>query len=273
MTTECKCGRPTRDNAYVCDHHGDELARALGEIPWLDDELQTTTARQAGVDYRKLGGGKGGKKPAEMPSPANMAASEARGHLKSLLVSWALFCASEGIRSADPRQELPADDLPALSRWLLWRVDGLTLHEIGYDAVDEITNTVAQCHRIIDRPADKQYLGPCDQCDHDGGLYATPGGTWATCNQCQAVTDAEALRAGLLRELDDRLCTAAEIARLSTFLGLKADREQVRKRINQWARRGLLDGHGDDDPRFRFGVVYERLLRSEYAPGGIDRAS
>ena len=187
--------------------------------------------------------------------------------MKALLVSWALYAAQEGVRNQSPSQELPADNLSALSRWLMWRVDGFALVDIGPDAVDEITSAVAHCHRLIDRPADRQYLGPCDMCD-SGRLYARPGGTWARCDSCEAATEAEKIRVRLLTELDDRLCTAAEIARLSTYLGLQADRETVRKRINQWASRKRIEREAafTDEPVFRFGIVW-RLLVSEDREG------
>ena len=91
MTNECRCGRPTRDAAYVCDYCADQLARALGDVPWLANELEVTITRQKGVDYRRVGGGSGGKKANERPLPPVWGASEARTHLKALLVSWALF--------------------------------------------------------------------------------------------------------------------------------------------------------------------------------------
>ena len=73
---------------------------------------------------------------------------------------------------------MPDDNLPALSRWLLWRVDGLALHDIGPEVVVEVTSAVAHCHRLIDRPADRQYLGVCDVCQ-SGRLYAKAGSMWA----------------------------------------------------------------------------------------------
>jgi hypothetical protein len=263
--SECRCGRPTRDAAYVCDDCGDELARALGDVPWLDEELEVTISRQKGVDYRRVGGGKGSQKAAERPLPPAWGASEARTHLKALLVSWALFCASEGIRSSDPRSEMPDDTLSALSRWMIWRVDGLALHDIGPDAVEEITSAVAHCHRLIDRPADRQYLGTCPTCQ-SGRLFTRSASTWATCEECDTGHDAAEIRTKLLRDLDDRLCTAAEIAHLSTYLGLKADREQVRKRINQWATRKVITEHPGvtDEVTFRFGEVYDKLTAADY---------
>lgn len=96
MTTECRCGRPTRDAAYGCDDCGDSLARALGEVPWLTEELEVTISRQKGVDYR----GVGGSGSTERALPVVWGASEARAHLKALLVSWALYAHQEKIRSS-----------------------------------------------------------------------------------------------------------------------------------------------------------------------------
>ena len=260
----CRCGRPTRDAAYVCEDCLDLLARALGEVPWLAEELDTTVARQIGVDYRRLGGAKGGKKPAEMPSPANMVASEARTHLHALLVSWVRLCQSEHVRHRATSDDTPADNLIALSRWMMNRVDGLGLHEAGSDAVEEIESAVAHCRRLIDRPADRQYLGHCESCE-GGRIYSTPGSDLTTCHGCDARVKADIVKGRLIRELEDRLCTAAEIAHLSTYLGLRSDREQVRKRINQWAKRGSLLGSPSvtGESTFRFGEVYTRLMKHE----------
>lgn len=265
MTTEnlCRCGKPTRDTAVVCDDCGDSLARALGDVAWLTDELEISVTRQKGVDYRQAGGGSGPKKPSERPSPVQWGAAEARAELRSILVSWTRLCADEGVRNSSPYPGLPDDDLASISRWLLWRVDGLTLHEAGSDAVDEITSAVAHCHRVIDRPADRQYLGVCDVCP-DGRLYSRPGGKWARCATCDATTAADEVRSRLLGELDDRLCTAAEIAHLSTYLGLKAGREQVRKRIEYWARSERIHSEAaiSEQAVYRFGIVW-RLLAQE----------
>jgi hypothetical protein len=261
----CKCGKPTRDDRYVCDACSDDLARALGDIAWLDEELETTITKRKGVDYRRVGGGSGGKR--EQPSPPEWTASNARTHLKGVLVAWVRFCADEDVRHSSPHLGLPVDELTAISRWLLWRVDGLSLHDIGAEAVDEITSAVAHCHRLIDRPADRQFLGRCEPCEavgHEGRLYARPGGSLARCSVCGDTVDAERLREKLLHDLDDRLCTAAEIAHLSTYLGLQAGREQVRKRINQWHKRERITAEHAfaPEPVFRFGIVW-RLLQQE----------
>lgn len=295
---ECRCGKPTRDAAYVCDSCSEEFAQALGDVPWLDEQLEITVTRLSGVDYRTVGGKNGRSAPrgdkriagdvtTEPPSadapalgahlqsePLNWAAADARGHLKALLVSWVRFCDEEHVRNSSPYVGLPEDNLTALSRWMLWRVDGLALLDIGTEAVDEITSAVAHCRRLIDRHPERQYLGRCGFCS-EGSLYATPNSAWARCNSCDTAIDADAIRKRLLTELDDRLCTAAEIAHLSTYLGLKAGREQVRNRINQWHSRGQVESGSmfGDAPAFRFGSVYAMLIAAEYGSKDTQAAS
>lgn len=267
MSNECRCGRPTRDAAYACDTCGDDLARALGDVTWLNEELEVTITRQQGIDYRRGNGGSGAQKPSERPLPGNWTASEARGHLKSILVSWALLCSEESVRSSDPRDGLPADDLVAISRWLLWRVDGLMLHEAAGDVTDEVVSAVTHCHRLIDRAPDRQYLGDCREPECVGGrLYGRPGGSLARCTNCHTTTSADEIRKRLLGELDDRLCTAREIAELSTYLGLKASREQVRKYVEYLSRKGLVAKHPafSDHSVYRFGEVYDLLVKRDY---------
>jgi len=99
VTNTCKCGRPTRDEAYVCDTCSEELAKALGDIPWLESELETTITRTKGVDYRT----KGGTRASERPSPVVWGAAEARGHLRAVLVAWSKFSSEEGVRNSAPR--------------------------------------------------------------------------------------------------------------------------------------------------------------------------
>lgn len=161
--TTCQCGRPARDAAYLCDECCDRLARDLGDVAWLDEELEITITKARAIPNE------GGSRNAETALPWHEAASEARRHMKARLVSWVLFCDDEQVRSTDPRHGLPADTLPALARWLLWRIDGLALLDIGPIAYDEITSDIADCRRLIDRRPERWYAGPCDECgaDHD----------------------------------------------------------------------------------------------------------
>src|SRR5690606_20408222 len=97
----------------------DDLTQALAEIPWLDDELGVTITKRKGVDYRRTGGGTGGKR--EQPSPPEWGAVEARDHLKGVMVAWVRLCEDDHVRHQSPHDGLPEDNLRAISRWLMWR--------------------------------------------------------------------------------------------------------------------------------------------------------
>lgn len=268
--SDCKCGRPTRDSAFVCDTCSDDLSRALGEVPWLDEQLDITLTRQKGVDYRAVGGSKGGQKAAERPSPVTWAASDARTNLKGLLVSWTLFCHEEQVRNQSPHSGLPVDTLPALSGWLLWRVDGLALNEIGPDAVEEITAAVHACHRLIDRHPEKRYAGPCGSTiDTDGEettcteeLYAKVGAKRIACPNCGTTWDVDERREWLLERAMSELATAVEISRAVSWLGAAPLTAAV---VRQWAKRERIFAKGHNrngQPLYRVGDAIDLLSGS-----------
>jgi len=254
MTT-CRCDRPTRDDAYVCDDCADELGRALGDVTWLVEELETTITKQRG----KTESGGGGAS-AEKPLPYHEAAAEALRNLRALLVLWVRFCSEEGVRSSDPRDGLPEDNLPAMSRWLLWRVDGLTLHDIGPEAHDEITNAVATCRRVIDRAPERQYVGPC-ACGRD--LYRKPGAQVVRCRFCEAEYDADALTNSLRDQIMGRLVTAREGATLLS----RFDLETKQATIDKWRERKRLVERGHNTRGHRLYLFDELLtLAAQHAP-------
>lgn len=265
MTTTCTCCliRPTRDEAYVCESCLDTLGAALGDCAWLGEELETSVTRQRGVDYSRGASGKGGRKARDRPLPASQGPAGARDHLRAVLVSWVRFCEAGAVRSSDHRPGLPADTLEAMSRWLLWRVDGLGLHELGAHAVDEIGQAVDRARRAIDSPPERQYLGVCPSCG--GGLWTSRGSAWARCANCGQQVDAATIRDQLLTDLEDRLVTAAEAARLITGLGIATERDALRRRINTWHRRGRIEAVPaiSDDPVFRFGTVRQMLAEDQ----------
>lgn len=249
---ECRCGRPTRDQAFICDTCTDKLAHALGECPWADTELQTTLAGERGIDYRRSG-----TRTKETPIPVNIAASNARTDLRAVLTSWVKFCAEENVRHQSPHPGIPTDDIPAMSRWLLWRVDGLALLDIGPEAVDEITSAISKCKQIIDRPADKWFAGPCD-CGED--LYARLQKGTIKCRvaDCALEYDVAARREWLLEAAEDQLVIAADVARAVSWLGaapLTSDR------VRKWAERGRLAAKGHDGryPLYRVGDAIDLL--------------
>lgn len=229
----CNCGKATRDEAYVCDECLSDLARALGDVPWLVEQLDITLTKARGVDYAAMGGSPSSEKPLMLP----FAAYEAANGLRRALVTWIRFCDEESVRNQSPKAGLPADTLQAMSAWLLWRVDGLGLSDLGSDAVSEITRAVGRARMVIDRPAERRYAGPCE-CGRD--LYSKPGAKLTKCKGCEREYDVEAMlkwmRAGVL----GRLVTAREG---STLLS-RFDLPTAQKTIDSWHERKRLVDHG-----------------------------
>lgn len=267
-TSACRCGRPTRDAAYVCDTCTGRLNEALNECPWLDDELEVTITRQRSAAIE------GGRGSSERGLPWHDKASEARRLLHGLLSTWVRFCDEEGVRGLPNR--LPRDNITSMSRWMLHLTHGLSLHDIGNEAVDELTDAIAECQRLVFwKRSARIYLGTCEQRveDEDGELirescpgevYADEDAPVATCDECGQGMTVVIRKAVIDKRLEDQLCTAADIATYAVYLGMPAPREQVRKRVHYWHRHGRLLNHGTNvagDPVFRYGEVRTMLFK------------
>lgn len=254
------CDRPS-DGWIVCKTCGVSFEQVLAEMPWMLEELDTVITQQTRYTTESSG------KAAETPMMFNVKASDMRGRLVTELDT-----ASRLIADANGWDATYTDAVGA-SRWLLRSLSAIRLHPVGGEIVDSISALSAGCLWVIDRPAAKQFLGDCSMifkvADLDekcpGRIYGKSGKDLASCDTCGTEWEAAALRDHLLRQLDDRLCTAAEIAHLSTYLGLIDGREKVRKRINQWALRGQIGAHEADDGsvQFRFGEVYVMLAQAD----------
>lgn len=232
MTT-CRCGKPTRDEAYVCEGCLSDLARVLGEIPWTEEQLNISLQKAHGVDYTTMGGSAG----SESPLPVSFPAYEALTQLRHVLVMWVRFCDEEEIRHQSPSKTAPKDTLVSMSRWLMWRIDGLALNDLGGDAVSEITRAAGRALQVIDRPAEKVYAGPCE-CGRD--LYAKPKAKLTVCKSCEREYDVEAMVTWMQKSVAGRLVTAREG---TTLLG-RFDLPTAQKTIDSWHERKRLVDHG-----------------------------
>lgn len=231
------CDRPTRDDAYMCDHCGDRLARVLGEMEWLGDELETTIAKMRASSFSD------GGQSAEKPLIYVEAASAKRDGLRNALVSAIRFCAEEGVRNSSPDgDEYPEDTLTAMGRWLLWRVDGLALSDMGAEVVGAILDAARDCRRMIDSPPERRYTGPCPECARD--LYHRPDATEVSCRGCGSrwdVGEVTAWMADRIKEhMTDRLVTAREGSTLLGRLGLPVEQGT----IDKWRERSRITEAG-----------------------------
>lgn len=266
MTDCTACKRPTRNDAYGCDDCADELARLFADVPWLVEELDITLTGQRA---KRPGAGSRGSTGITW----NDAAAKNIHALRAHLVDTVRLCVKDRVRHQSPYVGLPANNPDAMARWLLWRVDGLTLNR-GFAHTLRTARRIGDAVlKVIDRPPDRMFLGMCQFAELglcDGAIYVIVGKAIGKCRQCGTEYDPEERRASLEKALDDRLCTAAEIAELAVYLGLPAGREQVRKLVNQWSKRGRLKpapGANAAGPRFRYGDVAP-LLSVNYETKG-----
>lgn len=282
----CGCGQPTRDNAYVCESCLNLLSVALGEVPWLEEQLEISLTKQRASNL-------GGSGATSQALPWNERASQVKRDLANTLSTWVRAAHEEAVRGN--RKTLPTNSLTSMSRWLLDRVDGMAWWEAGWEASEDIQ----RAHRaamtcVTYKRASKLFLGRCDAllphddtctctCHYDerfscdagdchapticgGSVYCEEGAELGECAECGATCDAHGKRDAIHQALDAQLFTAAEIANLSPYLGLTWDREKVRKLVNKWASRGrLLPGGHDHEasPRYRYGEVRVLLMQAD----------
>lgn len=272
MTT-CKCGKPTRDQRAICDICKHKLDFDLGNMTFLSQQLDATIARE------KAAAISGGSASADKGLHWHNRAAEAKRTLRDYLILWVRYCHDEHVPGAPAN--LPAENLISLSRYLLHTTDALALRDIAPSALEEITDAVEDCRRIVFwKRRTRSYLGPCGLPieDEDGNLvgedclgevYADEGQEVGYCEDCGRGHTAVIRKAAMETELDAMLYTAAEIADLSTYLSLNAGREAVRKKVLYWHRHNRIEVKGKDDagnPRFRYGEVRGMLAAAFTTP-------
>lgn len=253
------CTRTMPGHHTVCRACSAGLLRDLADVPSLDIHLDLTLTRQARLGTP--GGGRGG----ETALPWDQRARDARDVLRSALVGWVRALQADEERSGPACRacehpscawidatRTPADTLPALARWLIRQRRGLFAHPAVEEAVDELGDAVRQARRAIDRPADRIYAGPCNECGAD--LLARLGAREVTCRPCAVVYDIEPRLEWMRRETEDLLGNASWVAAAARALGYQVTASQVRG----MASRKTITARGRDamgHPAYRVGDV------------------
>jgi hypothetical protein len=265
--TPTTCTRPTCDKPahdfYLCRDCAYDLSHTMESVPWMLSELDLVTALQ--TRYTN-GDGRGGS---DSHAVMDFTAADARRRLCNALGdAAAAICKDNGwgiaVNWHDPRSASQA------ASWIHWRISAVRLYPEAATITDAVLHAYANAVHVIDRPESRQYLGDCETMKTKmvpcpGRIYGRAWRTWAACNVCGLRWDVTELRAYLIASLTDRLCTAAEIADLGAYLNLSLTRDQTRKRLNQWHRRGTLpaSGNREGSPTFRFGNAHDLLARYE----------
>ncbi|WP_116051697.1 hypothetical protein [Amycolatopsis palatopharyngis] len=223
--------------------------------PGLYEELVTTLARQHqfGTPMKTSGG-------SDQPVMFHKAASEAKWMLENTISTWA-----RDFAETYTHLTLTATTTVEAAGWMADFAGLLADHPAAGELHDEITSAVRTVRRVIDRPADKVYLGQCgyevggEVCPED--LYCTPEQTWVHCPTCGSDWDTQARRKRLLEVAEDQLDTATNISRALSRLARPVSAAAIRG----YAHRGKLTPHPPrhDDPRkdplYRIGDVLDLL--------------
>lgn len=272
-----RCGRPIHDQAYACDHCGRALIGQLNLVAKLAGEAETTIAR---LDRIGAGGQRADPDP---PLPVDLGAAADHNAAADTLRRWAadisarrghplptvrrtpcphLSCHARRLgRTAGPLCALdePAEHpTPILAHWLAAQIDWLRHQPDAADAVDQLSDACRLIERVVDRPAERWYAGPCTQCGEP--LNPVAGVHVIRCPECGTRHDPDECRRRLLVEAEDVWLTATRCAHYLTSLGQACTAAMVRG----WAMRGRLAPHPDADPmghpRYRLGSVWEVVL-------------
>lgn len=242
-----QCAAPVANGYRLCANDTDLVYRDLVEwADWLAEALDDTIAGIRGIRYSGSGSG------SDSDVRVNYAASTLQRDIARLFAY-----AAQALGTDHPARLDQAADTLANHTDQLARLDGIAAfaHQL-------CTHTI-RARNLIDTPAERQYLGRC-QCGLM--LYGHTDDTTARCD-CGRTTDTATRRHELITALEARTITAADAAKLLAHLGIADNRERLRKRINQWNRRGnLIACHTDTGDTFRLGDIMQRLAPPTTTP-------
>ena len=230
------CGRPTRDVLLLCETCRWALECDLGDVPWLDEQLELVLRRDAVISEHA------GGRSAETPLPLHTGALEARSQLRATLVGWVRDLAETG------GDAYPADTMPAMALWLLARINRIVVHPAAADVHSEIVGAVRLAWRVVDAPANRTTfpVGPCPEAGCQGEVRAyipaqPERSARMECSACETRWEpSQWLRAGrrILARKGERIAYV-DVQVAAASLGV-TDRT-----IRRWVEAGRLTNHGD----------------------------
>jgi len=277
---ECQiCALEVGDNAYVCQRCARGLARNLGDVASLAEEVETSHLRQSRMAKSAGVGIVLHVAEEDRPLPYSDRAVLRRRELREVLSGHcAIVSEIRGVRA--PRQ-----DVASLSQFLLNHVEWLRHRENAADIQREIEYAIHGLRRAIDLPPERLFAGPCGavdfacQLEHDheqdsaacvetpvpgsppctGSLFGRSSkATHVVCDTCGSRQEYADRRDWLLKAVEDQLDYAARLSQALSNLGRPVNDATIRK----WAERGRLVAHSVDErgrPLYRVGDVMDLI--------------
>lgn len=247
MQNRCTtCPRPIPDTAYGCPDCGADLAQRLDQLAGFLPEIETTVAR-----LDRIGSGGPRAAGAEIPLPYRPEAADKAAAIRGELTTWTRDVETESGR------ELRGGSSPALARYLASAVGWARYRQSWPEFHAALRPLFGSVLHLVDRPAEKVYLGPCNTRTEDGGcpvdctchagphyacsepggcgsagcgrggelctadVYAKPGAKLGVCRACGAEHDVAESRKWLLGMLADQLFLASELSGILQRQGVK----------------------------------------------------
>lgn len=293
-----RCGQPLADGALICRAEAQQLAQALTDAAGHAQDAQGGSPRQSGY----AGGGRAAYGEAPMPdlrravqldriatavdTTARMLVED--GYAKPRPV-WrpaaGPLCPPTGYRCPHRsceqiRDRTPPAELAQALTWLSAQTEALRKHPAARQAFRDLHDCATTLERLVDRPPSGHRL--VGMCDCGRILYAPHGRDVVRCPKpCGAEWNVTESQDILLSHLDDKLVTVPDALDMAGWLDTDRTREQIRKLIAGWVKRGQLAAHGhiwrdptdaevrtDPEaypvavPTYRFGEIRNRLAET-----------
>lgn len=271
------CDKPSGDG-ILCRDCLKVLQRVLAEVPWLLHELDVAEAKESKF---AASGDKVTTIGASLPMPIDLSAVDARRILTERLALWT----ADLSRSASVAA-LGALSAKSASAWLMRHLERIRTFEAAGDLHEELCAARATAKYVIDRPAERRYLGECGatfSIDEAGTqsepctdtLWGRQGDEYAYCKTCGAEwlmePRLERIQSEAMNGMDDRIMTATQSAETLVAFGVVNDTTATRLRdqITKWAERKQLTARIDlplpgerSRPGYRFGDVLALVLEA-----------
>lgn len=204
--------------------------RDLGDVAAIVAELDVSLSKMARIGTPSKGG------LARERMPYNQGASIAAGALENTLTTWV-----RDLTTDQWRPGIGHNASTAAAAHMLMLIPEIRRHPAVDELVDQVADAVRQARHAVDRPADRQFVGPClaetpDDEDRQvtclEDLYARHGASEVTCKVCGTEHPVAERRAWLLEQARDRLFTVQEAAQMMGDVG--------RIRVTEASIRGYL---------------------------------